>query len=199
MDVDPEVLAQQPPLLPRLKQNGIRPDQMVEVLRWDDQPESHAFVALWDEQTPATRSLAGIEALALGAKLTSRRLWEVFQGAILVQSRESISAQIAMAQPKIVAVTIRGALKAKGHADREHLFKASGFLPVPKGSTITINPGMQQALPQGGDDDDDSHGDLEPCDDFLMRASKAINAKRLPAPTSEPSEVLEGEVEEGDE
>lgn len=189
--MDSEVLAQQPTLAPRLKQNGVKIEQMVEVLRWDDQPESQSFVAIWDENTPATRSLAGIEALGLGAGLTSRRLWEVFQGALLVQSRESISAQIALAQPKIVAVTIRGALKAKGHADREHLFKASGFLPVPKGSTITINPGMQQALPQGHSEEDGSGGDLEPCDDFLMRASRAMNAKRLEAPKD--PEVIDAE------
>jgi len=37
------------------------------------------------------------------------------------------------------AKTIRGAKTARGCSDREHLYKAVGFLPTPKGSQILLN------------------------------------------------------------
>jgi hypothetical protein len=187
LEVSTEELLAQPQITPLLKQNGIKLERIVETLRCDSEEESLAFVTLWDSLTPAMRSLAGAEALAMGAKLTPRRLWELFSGAVLVQSREAIGVMIALAQPDIMRVTIRNAKKAKGHPDREHLFKGTGFLPTPKGSTLTFNVGQQAALPEPADEQP-----LEPADDLLMRASKAMSPKQLPA------EIIDAE-DDGDD
>ena len=192
LDVSKDELADQPQIMPILRQNGIHPDRLVEVLRCDDDPDSLTFIKLWDTLTPASRSLAGLEAIALSADLTPRRLWELFQGAALMQSRASISAMIALELPGIIRQTIKQAKKPKGQYDREHVFKFSRMFPTPKGSTTNINLGPEHKALEDGDDDES--GDLMPADDVLMRASKAMNPTRsLPKPKAE---ILEGDVEE---
>jgi hypothetical protein len=189
--VDDAVLAQHPQITPLLRINGIHPDRLTEVLRCDDQPESLVFVRRWDELTTEHRSLAGVEAIALSCGMTPRRLWELFQGASLVQARASVSVLIAESLPKIMQTAIKGAKTGKGHLDREHVLKAARILPVPKGSTTVINmPG------HNADEDDEgamtSGGDLESMDDFAMKAARAMGTKALPAPVS----VLNAEIEE---
>ena len=179
LKVDDAALAEHPQITPLLRINGIHPDRMVEVLRCDDQPESLMFVRQWDGLSTENRSLAGVEAIALSCGMTPRRLWELFQGASLVQARASVSVLIAESLPKIMQTAIKGAKTGKGHIDREHVLKAARILPVPKGSTTVINmPG------HNADEDDDeamtSGGDLESADDFMLRASKAMGTKALP-------------------
>ncbi len=176
LDVDEDQLAEQPQIAPLLRLNGIRPERLVEVLRCDSNPESMKFVQKYDELTPAGRHLAGLEAIAVSVGLLPRRLWELFAGAALVQSKESIAVMIAMSLPEVMRVTIKGAKKAKGLADREHLFKSARILPTPKGSTTVINMGGQKELEEGKDDDD-GKGDLEPADGFLLNTAKIMSPK----------------------
>lgn len=191
LDVDPVVLRDQPQIMPLLRQNAVRPEKLAEVLRCDVDPDSLKFVQLWDKLSPASRTLAGVEAIAMSAGMTPRRLWELFCGASLVQSRESVGLMIALSQPDIVRVTIEGAKKVKGIADREHLYKASGFLPTPKGSVTTVNVGQPQPeekqLGEGG------RGELESADEFLLSASRVMSPKPLPAPAPE---IVDAEDEE---
>ena len=170
---------------------------MIEVLRCDADPVSFTVVKLWDSLTPASRRLLGLEALALATGTTPRRLWELYNGANLMQSRESIGAMIADALPSIMRVAIKGAKKAKGFLSREHLFKAARVLPTPKGSVINIGvPQAQGELTDGGDQDDSR--ELEPADGFLLRASRAMGVKSLPAPVVE-VESDESEPDESEE
>ena len=99
---------------------------------------------------------------------------------------------IAEALPKIMSVTLRQAKTPKGYTSREHILKAARVLPVPKGSTTNINVGGQQKELEDGVSDG---GTLEASDDFLMRASKAMNAKQLPAPV-EDAEPIDDEEED---
>ena len=177
LDVDEDQLAEQPQIAPLLRLNGIRPERLVEVLRCDSTPESIAFVHKYDELTPAGRHLAGLEAIAVSVGLLPRRLWELFAGAALVQSKESIAVMIAMSLPEVMRVTIKGAKKAKGLADREHLFKSARILPTPKGSTTVINMGGQKELEEGADEDN-GKGDLEPADGFLLNTAKVMNPQK---------------------
>jgi len=186
-----EDLEAAPQISPLLRQNGIKMEKVIEVLRCDCEAESAQFVKLWDSITPAARALLGMEAMAMAADLTPRRVWELFQGAALMQSRESISASLALALPSIIRTAIKGAMTAKGFADREHIFKAARILPTPKGSTTNINVGERPQLESSHNDDSGEGGVLENADDFLMRASKAMNAKALPEP-----DMIDAELED---
>jgi hypothetical protein len=198
LGVNPEELRAQPKIYPLLKQCGILAARVIEVLRVDHQVEaSQAVVAKWDKLSPATRSLLEpeiLEALAMASGLTPRRLWELYSGANLEQSRESVGNIIADALPAIMKVTAKDAKKVKGFASREHIFKAARVLPTPKGSVINIGV-PQHELDDG--DDDASDGMLESADDFLLRASRAMG-RALPAPAKEP-EIIDAEVDEDEE
>lgn len=192
LGVTEDVIVASPKITPILRQNGIKIESLVQTLRCDSDPQSLAFVQTWDSLSPASKSLAGIEVVAVASGFSPRRLWELYQGARLVQSRESVGMLIADALPDVFKVTIRNAKKEKGYVDREHLYKVSGSLPTPKGSTTTINLGQPQpAELKEGEGEADKY--LEQADDFYLRASKAMNPKQLPPAKAE--DIIEAETE----
>jgi hypothetical protein len=72
-------------ITPLLRKMGMLPSELIDVLRADDSPESRKIVAGWDLLTPANQKILGLEGLALAVDLTTRRLWELYNGANLVQ------------------------------------------------------------------------------------------------------------------
>lgn len=177
LDVDEDQLAEHPQIAPLLRMNGIRPDRLVEVLRCDSDAESMKFVKQWDTLTPVGRQLAGLEAVAVSVGLLPRRLWELFAGAALVQSKESVAVMIAMSLPEVMAVTIKGAKKVKGLADREHVLKAARVLPTPKGSTTNFYlPGQKES--EESTEGDEGRGDLAPADGEVLAFAKIMNPQK---------------------
>lgn len=193
-DIDPEVFGRTPKVFNRLRRNKVSNELLIETLRGDDDPDSIKFIVTWDSLSQVARKNLGIDAIAVAAGLTPRRLWEVFNGATMMQSREAVGLKIAMSLPAVFDVTIKNALKAKGIDDREHLYKVSGSLPTPKGATTNINVG--QPKPAELTDGDETKGDLEAADDFMLSASKVMNAKQLPAPKDN---IPDAEFEEPEE
>lgn len=193
LKIDESELDAQPQIAPLLKQCGILPARVIEVLRADQDEISRSVVTLWDSLTPASRNLLGLEGLAVASGMSPRRLWELYNGANMMQSRESIGAMIADALPAIIQVTLKDAKTKKGFLSREHIFKAARVLPTPKGSVINIGVPQQQdevEAPEQGRMLDDA-------DDFLLKASRAMQGKALPAP-AEP-EILDAETVEESE
>jgi hypothetical protein len=115
-----------------------------------------------------------------------------------VQSKESIAVMIAMSLPEVMAVTIKGAKKAKGLADREHLFKSARILPTPKGSTTVINMGGKVEAEEEKDDDDSSKGDLEPADGFVLNASKVMIGPQKALPPKRALDEIPDQDEESE-
>lgn len=188
LKIDEKTLASQPQITPLLQQCGIQPARIIEVLRADSDDASLAAVAVWDQWTPANRNILGLEALAMAAGMSPRRLWELYSGANMMQSRELVGNMILNALPSIIAVTIKDAKRVKGLSSREHILKAARVLPTPKGSVINIGT---PAAPDDEQEDEAPGGMLADADNFLMKASRAMGPKQLPAP-----EILEPEDEE---
>lgn len=151
------------------------------------------FVQRWDALTENNRELAGVEAVALSVGMTPRRLWELFQGASLMQAKQSVAVMLADSLPEIMQRTITSAKSGRTVLDREGnavqiddldaqeiIYKAARIMPTPKGSTTVIN------MPGHSADEDDGDapggGDLESMDDFALKAAKAMGQKALPAP-----------------
>ena len=187
LEVDEDEIAQHPKIASLLRENGVSLERLAEILRRDSSPESRAFVDVWDSLTAPSRSLAGIEAIALSAQITPRRLYELFAGAAMMQSRESVALTIALNLPAVMRTTVKEAKTAKGHCAREHLYKASQVLPTPQGSVNKFY--LPGAKPETEDDEgDETEGDgkvLESADDFMMRAARAMGVKQLPVKTIE--------------
>ena len=192
--VTAEQLADQPQVTPLLRQNGVKPSRLVEVLRCDTELESLAFVQFWDSLSSTARSDIGLEVAALAAGLTPRRLWELYHGATLMQAKESVAVMMAEALPAIMRRALSRAKTVKGDRDRERIMKAARILPTPKGSTTVIYPGLPAATTDE-DDADEHRGDLESADDFLMKAAKAMHGKGLP-PGPALDEVVDVETDD---
>jgi len=180
-----------PQITYQLSQCGLDPKRVMEVLRGDQDENSNKAVALWDTLNSYERTAVRLEGVALCIGITPRRLWELYAGATMMQSRESVGVMIAESLPSILKVTIKRAKLSKGgYSDREHIFKAARVLPVPKGSTTNINVGSQTSGLDDGDFDDGG-SDLESSDDALMKFSEAMGTKQLPAPTIDAEDEYE--------
>lgn len=171
---------------------NVKAERVIEVLSADTDPESCRLVALWASLTPANRNILKLEGLALACAMTPRRLWELYCGANMMQSREAVGAMICEALPSVMKKTVKLAQGGK-YVAMEHIYKAARVLPTPKGSVINIG------VPSGKDGDSEDRDELtdgrtmEGADDFLMRASRAMGAKQLPAPVIEAEDDEEGE------
>jgi hypothetical protein len=207
-----EQLADSPQITPLLSRNGIRPRRLIEALRCDDSPESLAFVQFWDTLTEPQQKCITLEIAAFAADTTPRRLWELYQGATLIQAKESVAVMLAESLAPIMRKTIKQARYGRKVLDKQGnvlmvdddsaqqiIYKAARILPTPKGSTTVIN--MPRGLGSGDEDEDgpQKSGDLESADDFLMKAAKAMHGKGLPAGPAldEVVDVEEGVDEDG--
>lgn len=169
---------------PLLRRAGMSAEQAVEILSSDDSPDAQSFMAVYRKMSPNDRRRASIEAIAVAAKLTTRRLWEVLSGASMIQGRDVVRLMLSAAQPEIVARSIEGAKTEKGFTDRDHLYRAVGFFPTSKGAQVFINVNKAAEVDtEKPEDDSDGTGSLPRMDDFILDIQKAINPSRtLPVP-----------------
>jgi hypothetical protein len=192
-----------------LKESGLSLERVIAILESDSSDDAQTFLAKWNDISVSDRKYLKIDEICVAAGLTTRRLWEVISGARFSQAQDVIKLMVAEAQPDVVRATIRAATHEFPIFDRhgnlvghqspdvkamELLYRATGFVPTPKGSTTTINlnPGSQLPAEVSSEDDDDD-GLLPDMDDLLkdIQTSLAAPIKQLEAP-----KVVEAEFEE---
>jgi len=178
---------------PLLKRAGLNTEGVVEILSADPSEEAQKFVAMYRKVPRDDRTRISVEAFAIAAGMTTRRLWEVLCGAAMQQGRDTVALMVSVAQPDVVARTIKQAKTVKGLYDREHLFKAVGFLPVNKGQQIFIN--SRPVDEKEVEDDTDGTGSLPTMDQFLLDVQQVISPTRA-LPTSTAKEVAGSEFME---
>src|SRR6185503_16370364 len=108
----------------------------------------------WNSISESDHDYLSLEEIAVAAGLSPRRLWEVLAGACLQQSADTVKLMVSAAQPKIVDATIKAATEEKpildnqgeiiGHTygdirAQETIYRITGLMPTPKGSTLSIN------------------------------------------------------------
>jgi len=120
---------------------GISLEEMIGLMRWakESDPGVAQFLDAWDAMDPSERQASGTADTVrqrIGLKLPEllKVVAEVACGIAMYQ------AQIiaAVSHPQVVAKTVERALTDKGIADRVALHKATGFLPMTKGSQTVI-------------------------------------------------------------
>jgi hypothetical protein len=124
------------------KSAGISLEQMIEMMRWakESDPRVALFLEGWDAHDPSERpdmrmvdircgqvGLAHVDLLKIVADVACRIA--MYQAQIMT----------AVSHPLVVEKTIERALTNEGIADRTTLHKATGFLPMPKGSQTIIS------------------------------------------------------------
>ena len=94
------------------------------------------------------RRLLPAEAYCCAAAVSPWRILEVITGAAVRQGAQASAILAAVWHPRVVEKTIETALTDGGTADPNTLHRATGFTPLPKGSTTIVNV-QQNAQGQG--------------------------------------------------
>lgn len=114
-------------------------EKAFEFLSFSEEGEVRTIFQLRRRLTPEQQRDVPMEAYALAAGMSPKRLFGFISQELMDQSMK-VSAMIAkMAHPELVQSTIEFASKASGFKDREALHKAVGFLPTPKNSFTVVH------------------------------------------------------------
>ena len=215
LGVDVEAVAQCRKITPLLSEAGLTRERVIDILDSDDAVDSRTFLGKYRSISASDLPCLTLEEICIAAGLTTRRLWELIQGARLEQSHDSVKMMIAENRSKVMAMAIKAAttgvplLNAVGQPflDKngepilsvmgdmkatELLWKADGTLPVPKGMTVYLN--QQNNLP-GPQNDPENELPLAGMDETLKEIQRVVSTPQLAAPKVEVP-IIEAEYEE---
>lgn len=184
----------------RLREVGLTFERVVDILDGDDSSDGRTFLDKVRTISKSDCRYLTIEEICLSSGLTTRRLWEVISGARLEQSQDAVKLMVADAQPRVMSQAIKAATESvpimdgEGnvsgwtHGDMkatELIWKATGILPTPKGTTINLQQNNATG-PLPIDDDGDDDGILLPdMDDVVKDLQITVKVKQLEAPRVE--------------
>jgi len=127
---------------------GTLPTNPYYYLHASDSPEARKVLDSYYSISKSDRKFLPIEAFCLAAQVSPLRVLEVIVATCIRVGATSSSVIAAVAHPRVVEKTVEVALTDYGHADRETLHKATGFLPAPKGAHTSIQIVQQNAQTQ---------------------------------------------------
>jgi hypothetical protein len=200
-----------PDVTTKVKQGAGSVKKAIEALRADDSEDAQSFLEKYDSVSESDRQRLKLEDFVAVSGLSARDFIETLTGALMQQCQDVTKMMVAVAQPKVIAATIKAATdqvpivafsqlmgknivvgKTNGDTKAMELFhKATGFLPTPKGSNTTINLNqLNQTANVGGSDDEGS--ELQSMDDFLLDMQDVLR----PAQLSAPAEIIPSHVPE---
>lgn len=159
LGVTPAQLAAQPQIQPILRRAKISAVKAADYLRMSEDPDARRFLAILDGLGAEARRLLPLEAIAIAAGISTKRLFELISGEVFVQARFESALLAAASHPTIVAKSIERALEEPlaipqpdgttkierapdGVTDRKMLHQQAGFLPMPKTQIVSL-PGVK--------------------------------------------------------
>jgi hypothetical protein len=126
---------------------GISVEHMIEMMRWakERDPRIAQFLDTWDALDPSERQDMGmIDAVREQVGLAPVDLLRIVANVACRIAMYEAQIIAAVSHPFVVGKTVERAMTDEGIADRIALHKATGFLPMPKGSRTIISV-MQNA------------------------------------------------------
>ena len=120
----------------------------LELLQWSEDPEARRVLEKYLSVPESYRRLLPAEAYCCAAGVSPWRILEVVTGVAVRLGTQASAVLAAVWHPQVVEKTIEMALTDGGIADRNALHRATGFTPLPKGSTTIVNV-QQNAHGQG--------------------------------------------------
>jgi hypothetical protein len=117
------------------------PDDTYYYLRASDSEDAKKVLLSYYSIPKFLRKELPIEAFCLHAGVPALRILEIVTSVCVRIGATASTVIAALAHPRVVESTIQSAMLpgAEGHADRQDLHKATGFLPTPKGNKTQIN------------------------------------------------------------
>jgi hypothetical protein len=116
----------------------------------DGDTRFQAFVAAWEKERGALVPKGARKSLLTVLKdvdLNSIDFCVEVMRACMKRNIEMSNIYAGLAHPAVVKRNIKSALLAKGVKDREMFLQHSGWLPLPKGSTVNVNAQAAAGLP----------------------------------------------------
>jgi len=144
----------------------------LDLLQWSEDQEAHKVLQKYRSVPESYRRLLPAEAYCCAAGVSPLRILEVVAGVAVRLGAQASSILAAVWHPRVVEKTIEMALMDGGTADRNTLHRATGFTPLPKGSTTIVN------VQQNSHRQETSVAAPRP-EDTIRRLSELFN--RLPA------------------
>ena len=155
------------------------PRQAVDDLRFSMDPVAVKFIETWDAIPKGDRPSLSIEAVCLKAQVSPQEfLGHVFLMRQSLSKAESSLVAVS-AFPDVVRDMVSSAslLGLPGAADRKMLAQhhAIGFLPSPKGATVSVNLFGGEASFKGDEDEDPDDPEFAGFDDAFAGGNKELD------------------------
>lgn len=154
-------------ITPLLREAGLTRERVFEILEGDDSPDSVAFIRKARSISDSDLPCLSLEEITIASGITTRRLWELIQGARLEQSHDAVKMLITENGPKVMAMAIKAATEERPIVGKdgevvgweygdlkatELIWKANGTLPTPKGTNIILNQQNNVIQPEEEDE-----------------------------------------------
>jgi hypothetical protein len=117
----------------------------LEFARMSENAEVKNLVAKWDSLKIADKQKCSIDDLCNAMGMRPLDLLKEVTGIAYEYNTDLSNFIAAVAQPRVVEAGIKKAMKPDGVDDRRMLHQHSGFIPSPKGPSITVNASAQAA------------------------------------------------------
>lgn len=147
-------------------------EKVFELLKSSSEVDAQKLVKIFVELGVHDSKYLPLEAYALAAGLTTRRMFELVAGEAFAQSAQESALVAAVAHPNVVRKTVKSALKDKGINDRRILHQHAGFLPMPKTQFVSMKGGNFIA---GDQKNEVKVAILPPAEETVRRLSDRFN------------------------
>lgn len=137
-----DAVAALPQITPYITQTlKLQRDQVLQFLRMSEDPAVQRWLAIFDREDllESVRQIIPYECICAAAGVSPNKILETLGGMIIRSGSQEAALKAARMLPEVVDATIGYAMTEGGIADRTNLFKATNFLPQPKGAQTTIN------------------------------------------------------------
>jgi hypothetical protein len=160
-----------------------------DVLECSEDDESRRLWTAY-KSVPATfRKLLRPEAFCQAARVNPSQALGLIVHAAVRQGTQASALLAAVWHPRVVEKTIQMALTDEGIADRNALHRATGFTPLPKGSTTIVNVQQNAQVPV--------KVPVPRIEDAIRRAHELFNARGITS--ARPVTDVVNETAQGDE
>jgi hypothetical protein len=148
-------------------------------LHASDDPEAKKVISVYYSVPGWVRSALPVEAFCLASTVSTSRILEILTGVCVRLGAQASTIIAAVSHPSVVQHNVERALDHDGEKWTEMLHRATGFIPVPKGSqtniTVTQNASATTAVAVSA-----------PSPETTIRTlAEAFNQRRGLAPTSQ--------------
>ena len=121
---------------------GIEPNILKswpKLLKLSDLPDAKRIANLYESLKQDQAESLPVEAYCYAASISPMRILEILTGILVRQGAQASTILAAVWHPRVVQKTVEMALTDEGVSDRATIHKATGFVPMPKGSSTIIN------------------------------------------------------------